>query len=90
MLPWAEEIFSVKWNFQWNNDTNHMAKSTKKMFADNSINVLVWRSSSPDINPIEHVWDDVKNPKRAVSLKNITNMATLFEKVKLAWEAIKA
>lgn len=84
MLPWAEENLPVIWTFQ-QDEPKHTAKLTKRFFDRNSVTVLDWPSSSPDLNPIENLWGDVK---KAVSTQNITNLDDLYEKVKQAWYAI--
>ena len=47
------------------NDPKHTSKLATKWFEDHDIEVLDWAPSSPDMNIIEHAWDEVDRCLRA-------------------------
>ena len=80
MLPYATRSMAKGWIFQQDNDPKHTSKLIKTWFAKEKLNVLEWPSQSLDLNPIEHLWEQLERQIRVRSYKNADDlMAGLTE-----------
>ena len=66
-----------KWVFQTDNDPKHTSKVVAKWLKDNKVKVLEWPSQSPDFNPIENLWAELKKHVQARRPTHLTQLHQL-------------
>jgi len=85
MMPYAEDEMPLIWTFQQDNDAKYTSKLAKEWFSQNQIDVMPWPAQSPDLNPIENLWE---NFKRYVLKKSPTSKPQLWQVLQEGWGQI--
>ena len=64
----------------------HVAKICRQFLNRNNVNVLPWPAVSPDMNPIEHIWDYLGRKVRVRG--NVHNLRDLENALIQEWNNI--
>ena len=75
--------------FQHDNDPKHTSRLATKWLKDSKIQVLNWPAQSPDLNPIENLWQELKRRLNGYA-QWPDSIQELWERIEIEWERIPA
>ena len=73
--------------FQQDEDPKHHSGKAQMWFKYHDIQVLPWPAQSPDLNPIEHLWDYIKRRLREYE-EDLKGILELWERIEKEWAKI--
>ena len=88
-MPSGKRLIGNGFVFAHDNDPKHTAGTVKTYLqtkqTKGDITVMNWPSQSPDLNPIEHLWNIVKIKRKGFKA---TSKDNLFDKITQIWNTI--
>jgi transposase len=74
--------------FQQDNDPKHFSKRAQNWFKSEGIRLLDWPAQSPDLSPIEHLWQHLKKRLNSYE-RSARGVWELWERIDAEWGKIE-
>ena len=88
-IPWGLRLMGLSFAFQQDNKTQHTSRLCKGYLtmkeSDGVLHQMTWPPQSPDLNPIEMVWDELNH---RVKEKQPTSAQLMWELLQDCWKSI--
>ena len=75
----AKKLKMGSFIFQEDNDLKHTAGNINQWFIKNNVKMIKWLAQSSDINPIEHIWDELERRLKPYSPKNKDDLWSIIQ-----------
>uniref|UniRef100_A0A8R1DGF8 Tc1-like transposase DDE domain-containing protein n=1 Tax=Caenorhabditis japonica TaxID=281687 RepID=A0A8R1DGF8_CAEJA len=85
MRPWARANLGRSSVFQQDNGPKHTFLHVLNLFKHRRADVQAWPIQSPDLNPIEHMWEQLERRLKVVRASNANQK---FAQLEAAWDSI--
>ena len=72
---------NTDWVYMHDNAPSHRTADTKTWIKENKINLLIWPPSSPDLNPLESLWDHMDKQLRTLKPTSVQQLQTMIEDI---------
>ena len=86
-IPHARAVYGANFVLQDDNATPHRARIINTFLETEGVTRIGWPSRSPDMNPIEHIWDDMGRALRDRDVQP-TNLDELTVALREEWDAL--
>ena len=70
--------FSGGFTFRHDNDPKHTSALVKDWLIKQNMKILSWSSYFPDLNPVEHLWDELERRLKKCQPKNRQELGNLL------------
>ena len=79
LVPFIKQGMPRGWMFQQDNAPKDTAGICKDFIATKNIRLLEWPSQSPDLNPVEHLWEELARRCRVIHATNADEKFLLLQ-----------
>lgn len=81
MLPFCRKTFDQNFIFQQDNAPCHTSLLMRSWFEENDVQKLNWPPQSPDLSPIENLWQTVGLGLKRYKLSNLDDLWTAIQDI---------